>query len=149
LINLDEREAASLDCERLRDYRNSKNPFCKRLGIYVEELRPGYARVVKTVTEEDLNPVNVPHGGVYFSMADTACGSAVVAHGNVAVTINCSFSFLKSAKPGDVLTAEARELQGGKSICVLEASVTGQEGELFAAGIFTFRRTDRPIEDLL
>ncbi len=99
-----------MDCEQLRAYRNARNPFGKRLGIYVEELRPGYARVVKTVTEEDLNPVNIPHGGVYFSMADTACGSAVAAHENVAVTINCSFSFLKSAKAGDTLTAEAREL---------------------------------------
>jgi len=114
----------------------------------VEELRPGYAKVVKTVTEEDLNPVGVPHGGVYFSMADTACGSAVVAHGNTAVTINCSFSFLKSAKAGDTLTAEAREIQNGRSVCVLEARVTGQTGELFAVGIFTFHRTDKPVGDL-
>lgn len=138
-----------MDCEWLREYRNAKNPFGRRLGIYVEELSPGRAKVTKTVTEEDLNPVNIPHGGVYFSMADIACGAAAAAHGNVAVTINCSFSFLKSAKTGDVLTAEARELQSGKSICVLEARVTGQPGELFAVGTFTFRRTDRPIEDLL
>jgi len=137
-----------VDYERLRAYRNAKNSFGNRLGIYVEELRPGYARAVKTVTEEDLNPVDIPHGGVYFSMADIACGSAVAAHGNIAVTINSSFSFLKSAKLGDILMAEARELQGGKSICVLEARVTGQAGELLAVGTFTFRRTDKPIEDL-
>lgn len=135
-----------MDYERLRDFRNAKNPFGKRLGIYVEELRPGYARAVKTVTEEDLNPVQVPHGGVYFSLADTACGSAMVAYGNVCVTINCSFSFLKSAKVGDRLTAEARELQSGKSVCVLEARVTGEAGELFAIGTFTFRRLDKKIE---
>lgn len=138
-----------MDCEQLRAYRNEKNPFGKRLGIYVEELRPGYARVSKTVTEEDLNPVGVPHGGIYFSMADTACGSAVVAHGNAAVTVNCSFSFLKSAGPGDRLTAEAREVQSGRSICVLEARVTGEAGELFAVGTFTFWRTNKPIESFL
>ena len=38
----------------------------------MEEIGPGYARVVKDVTAEDANPVGVPHGGVYFSMADTA-----------------------------------------------------------------------------
>jgi len=138
-----------MDYEQLKAYRNEKNPFGKRLGIYVEELRPGYARVVKDITEEDLNPVRVPHGGVYFSMADTACGSAVVAHGNAAVTINCSFSFLKSARPGSHLTAEAREIQAGKSICVLEARVTGDQGELYAVGTFTFRRLDKPIEGYL
>ena len=135
-----------MDYERLRAFRNEQNPYGKRLGIYVEELRPGYARVVKSVTEEDLNPVGVPHGGVYFSMADTACGSAMVAHGTMAVTINSSFSFLKSARAGDRLTAEATEIQSGNSVCVLEARVTGERGELFAVGTFTFRRLDKPFE---
>ncbi len=141
-----EKGAFSVDYEQLRSFRNESNPFGRRLGIYVEELRPGYARAVKTVAEEDLNPVQVPHGGVYFSLADTACGSAMVAYGTMAVTINCSFSFLKSARVGDTLTAEARELQGGKSVCVLEARVTGGDGELFAVGTFTFRRLDKKIE---
>lgn len=135
-----------MDYERHRAFRNRQNPYGQRLGIYVEELRPGYARVVKSVTEADLNPVGVPHGGVYFSMADTACGSAMVAYGTMAVTINSSFSFLKSARTGDRLTAEAHEVQSGKSICVLETRVTGEAGELFAIGTFTFRRLEKPIE---
>ena len=118
-----------MDYEMLRSFRNDRNPFSARLGIYVEELRPG----------------SVPHGGVYFSLADTACGSAMAAYGTMAVTINCSFSFLKSARVGDKLTAEARELPGGRSVCVLEARVTGEAGELFALGTFTFRRLDKPI----
>ena len=135
-----------MDYEMLRSFRNDRNPFSARLGIYVEELRPGYARAVKTVTEEDLNPVSVPHGGVYFSLADTACGSAMAAYGTMAVTISCSFSFLKSAQAGDKLTAEARELPGGRSVCVLEARVTGEGGALFAVGTFTFRRLETRIE---
>lgn len=137
-----------MDCEQLRAYRNSKNPYANRLGVYVEELRPGYARAVKTVTAEDLNPAGVPHGGVYFSLADTACGSATAAYETVCVTINSSFSFLKSAKPGDRLTAEAREIQSGRSICVLETRITGEAGELLAMGTFTFRRTSRSLEYL-
>ena len=132
--------------EQLRAFRNTKNRFGRRLGIYVEELRPGFARAVKTVTEEDLNPVGLPHGGVYFSLADTACGSAMAACGDVCVTIDSSFHFLKSARLGDVLTAEARALPGGRTVCTLEVRITGAQGELFAAGIFTFRRLDKPIE---
>ena len=134
-----------MDYEQIRAFRNEHNRFGKRLGIYVEELGPGYARAVKTVEEEDLNPLLVPHGGVYFALADTACGSAMAAYGTMAVTVNCSFSFLKSARAGDRLTAEARALQGGRSICVLEARVTGETGELFAVGTFTFRRLEKPI----
>ena len=134
-----------MDYEQIRTFRNEHNRFGKRLGIYVEELGPGYARAVKTVEEEDLNPLLVPHGGVYFALADTACGSAMAAYGTMAVTVNCSFSFLKSARAGDRLTAEARALQSGRSICVLEARVTGEAGELFAVGTFTFRRLEKPI----
>ncbi len=134
-----------MDYERLRAFRNERNPFPRRLGIYVEELRPGYARAVKTVTEEDLNPIQVTHGGVYYTLADTACGSVMAAYGTMAVTINSAFSFLKSAQAGERLTAEARELPGGRSVCVLEVRVTGGEGELFATGTFTFRRLDKPI----
>lgn len=130
-----------MDYEQIRAFRNEKNFFGRRLGIYVEELRPGYARAVKTGTEEDLNPLQVPHGGVYFTLADTACGSAMAARG-FAVTIDCSFHFLKSAKVGEKLTAEAHELRSGRSVCVLEARVTGEDGELLAMGVFTFRRLD-------
>ena len=135
-----------MDYEQIRAFRNEKNSFGRRLGILVEELGPGYARAVKTVTEEDLNPLRVPHGGVYFALADTACGSAMAAYGTMAVTINCSFSFLKSAQAGAKLTAEAQELSGGRSVCVLEARVTGEGGELFAMGTFTFRRLETRIE---
>lgn len=135
-----------MDYEQIRAFRNEKNLFGRQLGIYVEELRTGYARAVKTVTEEDLNPLRVPHGGVYFALADTACGSAMAAYGTMAVTVSCSFNFLKSAKPGDRLAAEARELPGGRSICALEVRVTGVAGELFAVGTFTFRRLDKKIE---
>ena len=134
-----------MDYERPRAFRNERNPFPRRLGIYVEELRPGYARAVKTVTEEDLNPIQVTHGGVYYTLADTACGSVMAAYGTMAVTINSAFSFLKSAQAGERLTAEARELPGGRSVCVLEVRVTGGEGELFATGTFTFRRLDKLI----
>ena len=134
-----------MDYEQIRAFRNEKNLFGRKLGIYVEELGPGYARATKTVTEEDLNPLQVPHGGVYFALADTACGSAMAAYGTMAVTISCSFSFLKSAQAGDKLTAEARELPGGRSVCVLEARVTGEGGALFAVGTFTFRRLDKTI----
>ena len=95
--------------EKIKESRNTLSPFCQRLGIVVEELREGYARVTKTVGPEDLNPVGVPHGGVYFSMADTASGSAMASHGYLAVTVNADYNFLRSAQLGDVLTAEAQE----------------------------------------
>ena len=70
-----------MDMQKILEYRNARNRFCQRIGITVTELSPGYAKVVKTVTEDDLNPVDVAHGGLFFSMADNAAGSAMAAYG--------------------------------------------------------------------
>lgn len=136
-----------MDYEKIRAYRNSHNPFAQRLGIYLAELRPGYAKTTKTVGPEDLNPLDVPHGGVYFSMADHACGSAMACTGYMAVTVDANYHFLRSAKVGDVLTAEAREIKMGKTLCTMEARVTTQEGVLLGTGTFTFYRLDKPIPE--
>ena len=135
-----------MDYEKLRDTRNSANPYARKLGITVEEIGPGYARVVKDVTAEDANPVGVPHGGVYFSMADTAAGSAMASHGFFAVTVNASYNFLRSAKLGDRLTAEARERKPGRSICFFDIEVRDQDGTLLGTGSASFYRLDRQIE---
>ena len=135
-----------MDFEKLKDNRNSTNPFAQRLGIWVEEIREGYARVTKNVESDDLNPVEVPHGGVYFSMADTASGSAMASHGYYAVTVNANYNYLRSGRPGDVLTAEAREVKAGKTLSVFDVEVTNQDGMLLGTGTFTYYRLDKKIE---
>ncbi|MDD3346281.1 PaaI family thioesterase [Oscillibacter sp.] len=134
-----------MDYEKLAEYRNAKNFFCRHLGIRVTEISHGYAKTVKTVSQEDLNPVGVPHGGVYFSMADTACGSAVSSEGFAVVTVDSNYHFLRSAKPGDTLTAEAREVKSGRTLCVCDVRVTNQEDALLGIGTFTFYRLDEKL----
>lgn len=135
-----------MDLQVLMETFNARNPFCQRLGIHVEELRPGYARAVKTVTQEDTNPLGVPHGGLYFTLADNACGFAIGTGGYAAVTINSSFSFIRGAKIGDRLSAEAFEVKGGKTILIYEARISDQNGTLLANGTFTFLRLEQKLE---
>ncbi|MCQ2448252.1 MAG: PaaI family thioesterase [Oscillibacter sp.] len=137
---------ADMDLQKLLRFRNLHNPYCQRQGIVLQDLRPGYARVTKTVTSDDVNPLNVPHGGVYFTMADNACGSAMVAYGNACVTVDASYHFLRGAKIGDLLTAEAFEVRHGNLISVLEVKITGQDGTVFGTGTFTFCSLGYPIE---
>ena len=137
-----------MDFEKIVSYRNANNPYGRKLGIVVEEIREGYARVRKSITAEDLNPLRFAHGGVYFSMADTACGSAAAAHGRMAVTVNANYSYFRSAKTGDTLTAEAQELKAGKTICVFQVRITDQNGTLMGSGEFTFYLLDTPIPEL-
>lgn len=134
-----------MDYQKILEYRNRSNPYTQSQGIVLTELREGYAKVTKTVRPNDLNPLNVPHGGVYFAMADNACGSAMASHGYMAVTLNASYSFFKSGKLGDTLTAEAHELRHGKTVSVFEARVTGPGGTLLGTGTFTFFQMDKKL----
>ena len=127
-----------MNYQQMADYRNSHNPYVQRQGVFVEDISPGYARVTKTVVPEDANPLGVPHGGVYFTMADTACGSAMASYGYKAVTMNAGYNFFRSANVGDCLTAEAREVKHGKTVCVFEVHITDQNGALLGTGTFTF-----------
>ena len=94
-----------MNFEKMVAYRNEKNLFPRRLGIVVQEIAPGYGRVTKIVTAEDVNPLGAPHGGLYFTLADTACGSAAATHGYASVTLSSNYNFFRSAAVGDVLTA--------------------------------------------
>ena len=127
-----------MDFQKMAEYRNNHNPYARRLGIFVEEIGPGYGRAVKTITPEDLNPLNYAHGGVYFSMADTACGSAMASHGYKAVTMNASYNFFRGANMGDCLTAEAREVKHGQTVSVYDVHITNQNRTLLGTGTFTF-----------
>ncbi len=133
--------------EKIKEYRNTHSPYALRLGLWLEELGPGYARVSKTVGPDDLNPLGAPHGGVYFSMADHACGSAMACTGYMAVTVDASYHFLRAAKPGDVLTAEAREIKAGRTLYTMEARVTNEAGLLLGTGTFTFYRLEKRIPE--
>lgn len=135
-----------MDFEKLKEFRNTHNPFCQRLGVRVEEIGPGYSRITKLVTQEDLNPAGLAHGGLYFTMADTASGAACASHGYYGVTVNANYNYLKSGKPGETLIAEATETKAGRTICVYDVRVTNQDGTLLGTGSFTYYLLDRKIE---
>ena len=135
-----------MDMQKILEYRNARNRFCQRVGITVTELSPGYAKVVKAVTEDDLNPVDVAHGGLFFSMADNAAGSAMAAYGEQAVTLNAQYNFMRPARTGDTLTAVARESKHGGTICVYEVRITDQNDNLTGTGTFTFYDLKQPLD---
>ena len=134
-----------MDLKELAKSRNAKNVFCNRLGIQIRDIAPGRAVVVKTVGPEDVNPLGIPHGGVYFSMADTACGTAMATHGYAAVTMDANYHFLKSAAVGDTLTTESFEVRSGRTIGVYDVRITNQDGTLLGTGTFTFYRLDQKL----
>ena len=127
-----------MDFEKLIAYRNKANRFSTRIGVRLEEVREGYALARKTVGADDTNPLGYAHGGVYVTLADSACGSAAYSYGYKTVTLDSSYHYYHSARPGDVLTAEANVLHHGKTTAAFDVKVTDQNGTLMGSGTFTF-----------
>lgn len=113
------------------------NPFIERLGAVLEEVRPDYGRIVKTVEPEDLDDRGTAHDGLYFSLADEICGAVLDARRIPSVTINANFQFLGTARAGDRLAAEAREVRSEGTLSVYEARVYDQADRLLGIGTFT------------
>lgn len=69
------------DFSKLMAYRKEVNAFAKLLHIEAMELREGYAKAVMPIGEELRNPQGAVHGGVLYTLADVAGGSAAASHG--------------------------------------------------------------------
>lgn len=106
--------------------------FHNMLKITLTALGPGRAVMETPIGENHINPQNVAHGGVAFSLADTAMGMSIRTYDRFGVTIDMCINYLKSAKLGDILTATGRVVHLGEKIIVVEADVVNQKNELVA-----------------
>jgi len=112
----------------------AKDSFSRWLGIELEDVAVGSARISMTVRADMLNGFSVGHGGITFSLADSAFAFACNAHGRMTVSIESSMSYPKSVQLGDKLTAVARELSAGGTIANYDVTVTNGAGEV--VGLF-------------
>jgi len=119
--------------------------FSQWLGIEVIEVREGYSRIRMTVREEMVNGFGVVHGGIAFSLADSAFAFACNNRNNLSLALDTSINFTKPIKPGDVLTAEAQELHNGRSTGLYLITVTNQQGEQVAHFKGTCFRTGKTL----
>ena len=120
--------------------------FTEWLGLEVDAIDIGYCKLHYTIKEEMLNGFHSIHGGVLFSAADSAFAFACNSHGMLTVALDVSISFTRAAKPGEVLTVEARELYSGNRTGVYDVRTTNQNGELVAWFKGTAYRTSKKIE---
>jgi|LSQX01.3.fsa_nt_gb acyl-CoA thioesterase len=100
-------------------------PIYQLLGIEAQLLSPGYAEIRVAANEKHTNPIGLIHGGITFTIADSAMGNAIRGLGINAVTVDFSASFIAAAKCGDVIVAKGKVLKAGKSLFFAEAYVYG------------------------
>jgi len=106
--------------------RIAADPFAQSLGITLEELRPGYARLRMETTPQMLNFHGSVHGGAIFSLGDAAFAAASNSHGVPAVGLAIEAQYLAPASPGQVLVAEAQEEDLGRRTALYRIVVTNR-----------------------
>ena len=119
--------------------------FSQWLGIEVLEVKVGYSRIRMTLREEMVNGFGVIHGGLAFSLADSAFAFACNNRNNLSLALDTSINFTKTTRPGDVLTAEAKELHNGRSTGLYLITITNQHGEQVAHFKGTCFRTGKTL----
>src|SRR5262245_56903551 len=87
-----------------------KDYFSQWLGIERIEEGEGFCTLRMTIRQERCNGFGIAHGGISFSLADSALAFASNSHGPQAVSLETSISHLKPLRPGDIILAKAKEL---------------------------------------
>ena len=108
-----------------------KDKFAERANIKLLSVAPGQARAKMTLHPHHLNGYGTVQGGAIFTLADFAFAAASNSHGNIAVAINVSITFMKAGTTG-TLWAEAREVSKNFKLGSYTVEVKDDQGELVA-----------------
>ena len=117
--------------------------FSKWLGIEINLIDNGTCNLQAEITAEMLNGFQIAHGGISYSLADSALAFASNSRGVQCVSIETSISHVKKVTEGDVLIAEARELHRGRTTGIYDVSLKNQHNDLVALFKGTVFITDK------
>ena len=109
-----------------------ESPCALLLGMKLEQLSEGYAKVRLEMKEEFLNWDNMIHGGVVATVLDQAFGCACNTLENIHVAIQMNIHFLAAAPVGETLYAESKIIRAGKRVGASEMTVSDSQGKLIA-----------------
>jgi acyl-CoA thioesterase len=135
----DEQELA----ERVVASMMASDAFSQWLGIEIVEVAPRRSTCRMTVRDEMVNGLGVTHGGIAFSLADSAFAFACNTHGKVTVSVDNSITYPAPIRGGDVLTAVALEDASSGRLSYYSAEVKNQRGEVVALFRGTAFKTSR------
>ena len=129
--------------EQVVSHMMQNDYFSQWMGVEVLEVKEGYSRIRMTIRKEMVNGFGIVHGGLPFSLADSAFAFACNNRNNLSVALDVTITFTKPVNIGDELTAEAKEFHNGKSTGVYLITVTNQDKEQVALFKGTCFRTGK------
>jgi acyl-CoA thioesterase len=138
------RDDEQATAERIVGAMMANDAFSRWLGIEITDVRPSAATVRLKVREDMVNGFGMCHGGIAFSLADSALAFASNTHGRVTVSIENSITYPKGILPGDTLTATAEEESASNRLAFYRVTVRRSDQEIVALFRGTVYRTKRP-----
>ena len=134
-----------METQKLLNRMLDHDKFSEWLGLEVIEVREGYAKLLAKIRPEMMNGVGSVHGGVTFSMADSAFAFSCNMYNNISVALDVHISFTKAGREGDVFTIESQEVSSTKRTGIYDIKVMNQNNELIALFKGTCFRTGKPL----
>lgn len=120
-----------------------RDGFSEWCGMEVLEIAPRRSVVQMRVRAEMVNGFGVSHGGIVYSLADSALAFAANTHGKVTVAIENSISYPKAVRIGDVITATCEEESASNRLGFYRVVVANQRGEVVSTFRGTVYRTEK------
>ena len=137
-----EKAAADDRAKEIGRAMHGRDTVAQNLGVTLEEVRAGYARVSMSVREQMLNGHGTAHGGYSFILADMAFSYACNSHGQMAFAQSAHITYMTFGRLGEVLTAISEEKSGAGRSGVYDATVYGEDGRVVAE----FRGVSRTVK---
>ncbi len=125
-------------------YKN--DAFSQWMKVDIIEVNPGFCILKTEIRPEMLNGFYICHGGVTFSIADSAFAFASNSRGIHAVSIETSISHVKKVFAGDIITAIATEKSLTAKFGIYDVTLTNHQNETVALFKGTVFRTGKEWE---
>ncbi len=129
--------------KKVVDTMLEKDWFSQWLGIEIVELKPGYVKLKIKIKKEMLNGFQIVHGGIYYSIADSALAFASNSYGIKSVSVETSISHLISCNEGEEIFAETEEIFSGNKIAVYTINILNKENKKVAVFKGTVYKTGK------
>lgn len=127
--------------EKVVNTMYEKDHFSQWLGIELLKVEPGHCILKMKISKEMLNGFAIAHGGITYSLADSALAFASNSHGIKAVSVETSISHTEALHEGDIIIATAEEIKLSNKIGVYYITVSNQKNEKVALFKGTVYRT--------
>lgn len=132
----------------LAQYMLNQDEFSKWMNIQLIEVREKYCLIEMPIKKEMINGLKTVHGGVTFSLADSALAFSSNNTNDASVALHCIINFTKAVKLGDTLTAESKLIADTRKTGIYDITITNQNKDLVATFRGTVYKIDRKVTDL-